>query len=191
MQMTPELLLRAYRMGVFPMADDRGRVGWYLPDPRTILPLDGFHVSRSLAKVIRRGEFELRWNTAFAEVMQGCANREEGTWISQEFIDVFGQLHAEGWAHSMEAWKDGVLVGGVYGVAIGKAFMAESMFHRATNASKIALWGLIGLLNENRFQVLDVQYTTPHLLSLGATEISNAEYQERLARALAGDQGPS
>lgn len=189
--MTPELLLRAYRMGVFPMADDRGRVGWYLPDPRTILPLDGFHVSRSLAKVIRRGEFELRWNTAFAEVMQGCANREEGTWISQEFIDVFGQLHAEGWAHSMEAWKDGVLVGGVYGVAIGKAFMAESMFHRATNASKIALWGLIGLLNENRFQVLDVQYTTPHLLSLGATEISNAEYQERLARALAGDQGPS
>lgn len=191
MQMTPELLLRAYRMGVFPMADDRGRVDWYLPDPRTILPLDGFHISRSLAKVIRRGEFELRWNTAFEEVMRGCADREEGTWISQEFIEIFGQLHAEGWAHSMEAWKNGALVGGVYGVAIGKAFMAESMFHRATNASKIALWGLIGLLNDNSFELLDVQYTTPHLLSLGAIEISNAEYQERLARALAGDQDPN
>jgi len=184
MKLTPELILKAYRIGVFPMADDRGRLGWYLPDPRTILPLDGFHVSRSLAKVIRKQEFQIKFNTDFEGVIDGCADREEGTWISADIRRVFVELHNQGWAHSVEAWQDGQLVGGVYGIAIGRAFMAESMFRRATNASKVALWGLIQLLNERGFQLLDTQYMTAHLASLGAIEIPDSEYQERLARAL-------
>ena len=146
-------------------------IRWYQPDPRTILPLDGFHTSRSLAKTIRQGVFEVRFDTDFEGVMRGCGDREEGTWISEEFIEIYGELHRLGKAHSVETWRDGRLVGGTYGVALGGAFMAESMFHRETDASKVALHGLVTHLNECGFALLDTQYLTSHLQSLGAIEI--------------------
>lgn len=158
---------------------------WLQPDPRAIIPLDGFHISRSLAKTLRQGKFVVRYNTDFPGVMRGCADREEGTWISEEFFDVYGALHKQGKAHSAEAWIDGRLAGGTYGVAIGGAFMAESMFHYETDASKVALAGLVERLRERNFALLDVQYLTPHLASLGAIEISNEEYIRRLRATLA------
>ena len=187
--LTPEGIELAYRHGIFPMADERsGEVLWFRPDPRTVIPLDGFHVSRSLARTLRRGRFEVRVDTAFATVMRGCADRPEGSWISERFVEVYGALHRAGKAHSVEAWRDRRLVGGVYGLALGGAFMAESMFHRETDASKVALAALVGRLSERGFTVLDVQYMTPHLESLGAVEITRREYERRLERALALDR---
>src|SRR5438034_3844038 len=184
--LTPEGIELAYRHGIFPMADERsGEVLWFRPDPRAVIPLDGFHVSRSLARTLRRGRFEVRVDTAFATVMRGCADRPEGSWISERFVEVYGALHRAGKAHSVEAWRDRRLVGGVYGLALGGAFMAESMFHRETDASKVALATLVGRLGERGFTVLDVQYMTPHLESLGAVEITRREYERRLERALA------
>jgi len=187
--LTPEGIELAYRHGIFPMADERsGGVLWFRPDPRAVIPLDGFHVSRSLARTLRRGRFEVRVDTAFETVMRGCADRPEGSWISERFVEVYGALHRAGKAHSVEAWRDRRLVGGVYGLALGGAFMAESMFHRETDASKVALAALVGRLSERGFTVLDVQYMTPHLESLGAVEITRREYERRLERALALDR---
>ena len=187
--LTPEGIELAYRHGIFPMADERsGEVLWFRPDPRAVIPLDGFHVSRSLARTLRRGRFEVRVDTAFTTVMRGCADRPEGSWISERFVEVYGALHRAGKAHSVEAWRDRRLVGGVYGLALGGAFMAESMFHRETDASKVALAALVGRLSERGFTVLDVQYMTPHLESLGAVEITRREYERRLERALALDR---
>jgi leucyl/phenylalanyl-tRNA--protein transferase len=183
--LTPEGVELAYRHGIFPMADERsGEVLWFRPDPRAIIELDGLHVSRSLARTMRRGRFEIRVDSDFEGVMRGCADRPEGSWIDDRFIEVYGALHRAGKAHSVEAWRDGRLVGGTYGVALGAAFMAESMFHRETDASKIALAALVQRLRERAFTLLDVQYVTPHLESLGATEITRREYERRLERAL-------
>jgi len=183
--LTPEGVLLAYRRGIFPMADERsGEVLWFRPDPRAIIPLDGFHISRSLARTIKRATFEIRVDTDFEGVMRACADRPEGTWISARFVEVYSALHRAGKAHSVEAWREGRLVGGVYGLALGGAFMAESMFHRETDASKVALAALVGRLRERRFILLDVQYVTPHLESLGAVEITRGDYERRLAAAL-------
>jgi leucyl/phenylalanyl-tRNA--protein transferase len=161
-----------------------GQMLWFQPDPRTVIPLDGFHVSRSLAKTLRQARFEVRFDTDFVGVMRGCADREDGTWISEEFIEVYGALHRMGKAHSVEVMLDGDLVGGTYGVTLGGAFMAESMFHRATDASKVALAALVERLNARGYILLDVQYLTPHLESLGAIEIPHRLYNDRLRRAL-------
>ena len=183
--LTPEGVLLAYAHGIFPMADERsGEVLWFRPDPRAIIPLDGFHVSRSLARTIKRATFEIRVDTDFEGVMRGCADRPEGTWISERFVEVYAALHRAGKAHSVEAWREGRLVGGTYGLALGGAFMAESMFHRETDASKVALEALVARLREHGFILLDVQYVTPHLESLGAVEITRREYERRLAEAL-------
>jgi leucyl/phenylalanyl-tRNA---protein transferase len=183
--LTPEGVELAYRHGIFPMADERsGEVLWFKPDPRAIIPLNGFHVSRSLARTLRRGLFEIRLDTDFEGVMRACADRPEGTWISGRFIEVYGALHRAGKAHSVEAWREGRLVGGLYGLALGGAFMAESMFHRETGASKVALALLVSRLREQGFILLDVQYVTPHLESLGAVEITRREYERRLEQAL-------
>jgi leucyl/phenylalanyl-tRNA--protein transferase len=190
MRLTPSILLSAYCQGWFPMADEDGTVYWYDPDPRTILPLDGFHISWSLARRLRRGGFDIRYDTAFRQVMAACAapapGREE-TWISDEFIDVYTQLHEAGFAHSVEVWTKGELVGGVYGVSIGGLYAGESMFSRRTNASKIALVHLVERLNGNGFSLFDVQFTTDHLKRLGAIEIPRNQYKERLAHALTLD----
>jgi leucyl/phenylalanyl-tRNA--protein transferase len=183
--LTPEGVELAYRHGIFPMADERsGEVLWFRPDPRAIIQLDGLHVSRSLARTIRRGRFEIRLDSDFEGVMRGCADRAEGSWISDRFVEVYGALYRAGKAHSVEAWREGRLVGGAYGVALGGAFMAESMFHREADASKVALAALVQRLRERDFTLLDVQYVTPHLESLGATEITRREYERRLERAL-------
>ena len=183
--LTPEGVLLAYTHGIFPMADERsGEVLWFRPDPRAIIPLDGFHVSRSLARTLRRGLFEIRLDTDFEGVMRGCADRPEGTWISERFVEVYAALHRAGQAHSVEAWREGRLVGGTYGVTLGGAFMAESMFHRETDASKVALAALVARLRDRGFILLDVQYVTLHLESLGAVEITRREYERRLAEAL-------
>jgi leucyl/phenylalanyl-tRNA--protein transferase len=182
---TPIGIERAYRHGIFPMYDEQtDEIFWFQPDPRTIIPLEAFHVSHSLAKTLRQGRFEVRINTDFEGVMRGCADRTEGTWISEDFIRVYGALHRQGKAHSVEAWRDGRLVGGTYGVALGGAFMAESMFHYETDASKVALAALVARLRERHFALLDVQYLTPHLASLGAVEIPHPVYYALLRRAL-------
>jgi leucyl/phenylalanyl-tRNA---protein transferase len=184
--LTPEGVELAYRHGIFPMADERtAEILWFRPDPRAVIPLDGFHVSRSLARTLRRAVFDVRVDTDFEGVMRGCADRPEGTWISERFVEVYGALHRAGKAHSVEAWREGRLAGGVYGLALGGAFMAESMFHRETDASKVALAALTSRLRERGFILLDVQYVTPHLESLGAIEITRREYERRLERALA------
>jgi leucyl/phenylalanyl-tRNA---protein transferase len=184
--LTPEGVELAYRHGIFPMADEQSdEVLWFRPDPRAIIPLDGLHVSRSLARTIRRAIFEIRIDTDFEGVMRGCADRPEGSWISERFIEVYSTLHQAGKAHSVEAWSEGRLAGGTYGVALGGAFMAESMFHRVTDASKVALAALVARLRERSFTLLDVQYVTPHLESLGAVEITRREYERRLESALA------
>jgi leucyl/phenylalanyl-tRNA--protein transferase len=185
LEFTPEGVELAYRHAIFPMAmEDPEEIGWFRPDPRAIIPLNGFHVSRSLAKTIRRGVFEIRFNTDFEGVMRGCADRPEGTWISEDFVRLYGELRRRGKAHSVETWRDGRLVGGTYGLALGGAFMAESMFHYETDASKVALWGLVERLKERGFVLLDVQYVTPHLKTLGAVEIPGAVYYQALQQAL-------
>jgi len=182
----PGLLLRAYREGLFPMALDDGDIGWFSPDPRGIIPIDTFHVPKRLARVVRSGRFEIRIDTAFVEVIHACAlNREEGTWISDEIIVSYAALFAMGYAHSVEAWRDGRLAGGLYGVHLGGAFFGESMFHRETDASKVALVALVERLRARGFTLLDTQWVTPHLRRFGAIEIPCSEYRKRLERALA------
>jgi leucyl/phenylalanyl-tRNA---protein transferase len=182
----PGTLLAAYRGGLFPMRVGRGGpVAWWSPDPRGILPLDAFHESRSLGRSRRR--FIITVDTAFEEVMRACAEpgRPHG-WIDDDFVDAYTALHRLGWAHSIEAWTPaGALAGGVYGVAIAGLFAAESMFHRATDAGKAALAALVELLREGDATLLDVQWTTPHLSSLGAVDVPRAKYLELMADALA------
>lgn len=182
--LTPWTIRLSYAEGIFPMADERGRVGWYLPTRRAIFPIEtGMRVSRSLAKTIRKGRFEVRFDTAFERVMRNCL-RPEDNWITEEFIQVYTLVHRQGWGHCSECWADGELVGGVYGVAIGSAFFAESMFHRRTDASKVALWALIEKCRELGFSLFDAQIMNPHLESLGAMEIPDRRFQPLLKEAL-------
>jgi len=185
-ELTPQLLLFAYSQGVFPMAQEDG-IYWYDPDPRTILPLGSFHVPRRLGRTVRSGRFEVRVDTAFRAVMAACAEPapdRESTWISPELIDVYTQLHQLGFAHSVESWRDGQMVGGLYGVAIRGLFAGESMFSHDTDASKVALVHLVERLRRGGFVLLDTQFTTSHLARFGAVEIPRQEYKQRLAHAL-------
>jgi len=179
----PEVLLQGYRLGVFPMAMDDGSIEWFSPDRRGILPLDLFHVPHALQRVVAKGTFEIRVDTSFAEVMQACAERDE-TWINEEIIASYTALHAIGHAHSVEAWQDGKLAGGLYGVAIGAAFFGESMFHRVTDASKVALCALVARLRAQKFMLLDTQWLTPHLARFGGIEITRRQYMYQLTRAV-------
>lgn len=187
MKLTTQLLLSAYSQGIFPMADHDGIISWYDPDRRTIIPLDNFHVPRRLARTVRRGGFEIRYDTSFREVMEICAASAPGretTWISPEIIDSYCELHRLGFAHSVETWIGGQLAGGLYGVTIRGLFAGESMFSRVTDSSKIALVYLVELLRKRGFYLLDTQFMTEHLRQFGAIEISRQEYKRRLALAL-------
>ena len=181
--LTSELLLEAYSRGIFPMGVD-GEIEWFSPDPRAIIPLDSFHVPRTLRQKWRQGAFEIRIDTVFDEVMRACADRPEGTWITEEILKSYNRLHTLGFAHSLEAWKDGELAGGLYGVSIGAAFFGESMFHRVTDASKIALVALVERLRDREFTLLDTQFRTEHLDRFGTVEISRDEYLTRLSEAI-------
>lgn len=185
LELTPDLVLRAYGVGVFPMADrvDAPDVYWVDPRRRGILPLDGFHLSRSLKRRLLRGDHQVTIDTAFGAVLDGCADRPE-TWINGTIHDLFSQLHRLGHAHSIEVWRDGVLIGGLYGLRLGSAFFGESMFSRQRDGSKIALAYLVARLRAGGFTLLDTQFTSPHLESLGAESISRAHYHRLLAEAL-------
>jgi leucyl/phenylalanyl-tRNA--protein transferase len=185
----PDMLLTAYATGWFPMAVDGGEVRWFSPDPRGIIPLDTFHVSRRLARVWRQGTFRIEIDSRFEEVIRACATatrggEEGGSWISDEIVESYVVLHEEGVAHSVEAWNGDRLVGGLYGVALGGAFFGESMFHRETDASKVALVALVERLRGRGYVLLDTQWTTPHLEQFGAIEIPRRDYLRRLDRAL-------
>lgn len=184
-QITAELLLRAYAMGVFPMAEGRDdpEIRWIDPRRRGILPLDGFHISRSLSRRIRGSGWRITTDRAFAPVLDGCADRPE-TWISGPIRALYLALHDTGFAHSLEVWEGEALVGGVYGVTLGGAFFGESMFSRRTDASKLALAWLVHRLRAGGFTLFDTQFLTPHLQSLGGIEIPRAEYHRRLTAAL-------
>jgi leucyl/phenylalanyl-tRNA---protein transferase len=179
-------LLLAYRSGIFPWTINP--VTWWSPDPRGILELDGFHVSRSLARVVRQGTFRITVDRAFREVMQGCAAPAPGrrsTWISSEFIAAYTELHRLGHAHSLECWQDGQLAGGIYGVSIGGFFAGESMFHRASNASKVSLCHLVAHLRERQFELFDIQMLTPITEKLGGVTVPRQTYLARLGQATA------
>ena len=183
----PDFLLIAYANGYFPMAVSReGSIEWFSPDPRAIIPLDSFKTSRSLARTIRKGTFHIRVDTAFESVIRWCAKREE-TWISEEIVQAYCELHRRGYAHSVEAWHDEQLAGGLYGVALRGAFFGESMFSRITDASKVALVALVERLKERHYTLLDTQYMTEHLRRFGAIEIPRSDYLQRLAVALSFD----
>lgn len=188
---TPELLLRAYSIGLFPMADsaDAPDLFWVEPDIRGVIPLDDFHIPRSLAKTVRRAPFDIRYDTVFPEVMRGCAAPAPDrptTWINARILSLYTQLHKMGHAHSVEAFdSDGVLVGGLYGVSLGAAFFGESMFSRRTDASKICLVHLVERLRARGFKLLDTQFTTEHLKTFGAIDVPKAQYGRMLERALA------
>ncbi|HEX4085014.1 MAG TPA: leucyl/phenylalanyl-tRNA--protein transferase [Chthoniobacteraceae bacterium] len=180
---SPALLIEGYLHGVFPMGMEAGEIGWFSPDPRAIIPLDdSFHVPHGLKRALARGTFEVQINQRFEEVMQECARRKE-TWITGEIVESYCELHRRGFAHSVEAWCGGQLAGGLYGVAIGGAFFGESMFHRQTDASKVALHGLVQRLRERGFSLLDTQWITPHLKQFGAMEIPRRQYLRRLAES--------
>jgi len=181
----PGTLLAAYRAGIFPWPDAGGTLLWWAPDPRAVLPLDGMHVSRRLQRTRRSGALRVTVDRACAAVMSGCADRAGGTWITPSMHAAYLRLHELGWVHSVEVWRGDELAGGLYGVAIGGFFAAESMFHAARDASKIALAALVEHLRARRFTLLDVQLQTPHLASLGVVEIPRAEYLARLASAVA------
>lgn len=184
-EVTPDLLLRAYAMGLFPMADSREstELHWIDPRLRGVFPLDRFHISRSLGRVILRPDYQVTVNRDFSGVVAGCADRPT-TWINAGITQLYRQLHDRGFCHSLEVWRDGALIGGVYGVALGGAFMGESMFSRAADASKIALAWLVHRLRAGGFVLFDTQFLTPHLASLGAVEIPRAAYHRQLEQAL-------
>jgi leucyl/phenylalanyl-tRNA---protein transferase len=180
----PGTVLDAYRRGLFPMRIE-GTLAWWSPDPRGVIPLDGFHVSRSLRSATAR--FEIRVDTAFEMVMRACADpRRPHGWIDESFVAGYTRLHEQGWAHSVETWRGDALVGGLYGLRIGGLFAGESMFHHVTDASKVACWATVELLRLDGARLFDVQWTTPHLRTLGAVDVTRAEYLRRLADALAG-----
>ncbi|TCO70303.1 leucyl/phenylalanyl-tRNA--protein transferase [Rhodovulum euryhalinum] len=185
-RLTPRMLLNAYASGIFPMAESREdpEIFWVQPRRRGIFPLNGFHISNSLARHIRRNPFTIRIDTDFAGVVAGCAERDE-TWINDTIFALYQELHAMGHAHSLEVWEGEALVGGVYGVTLGAGFFGESMFSRRTDASKIALAYLVDRLRAGGFRLFDTQFITPHLQSLGAIEICRDDYMRRLEAALA------
>ncbi|HMO19353.1 MAG TPA: leucyl/phenylalanyl-tRNA--protein transferase [Candidatus Melainabacteria bacterium] len=180
---TKDLVLSAYSQGIFPMGHDDGTIRWYSPDPRCIFDFDKFHVPRRLMRTYKSGKFEMKVNSAWNEVLKACADRES-TWITDDIFRVYTQMHEAGFAHSVEAYYEGRLAGGLYGVSIGGAFMGESMFHNVTDASKISLIYLVERLQSRGFVLLDSQYMTDHLSTLGAVLISRQEYLRRLDRAL-------
>ena len=183
--LTPERLLAAYRVGIFPWSVDP--ITWWSPDPRGVMELDDFHISKSLAKFIRKGIYQVTVNRAFGEVMHACAApdpKRGGAWITPEFIAAYTQLHELGHAHSVECWRDEKLVGGIYGVSIGGMFAGESMFHRADNASKVGLCYLVEHLRAQNFTLFDIQMVTDATKPFGAKEISRAEYLKRLSQAV-------
>jgi leucyl/phenylalanyl-tRNA---protein transferase len=187
---TPKILLQAYTIGIFPMAEtaEDNALYWVEPDERGIIPLHGLRISQSLRKQVRRQSFEIRIDSAFSEVIKACAAKtknRKSTWINERICELYGQLHKMGHCHSVECWKDGKLVGGLYGVKIGAAFFGESMFSRETDASKVALVHLVARLNAGGFQLLDAQFMNPHLKTLGAIVISKADYKELLPNAIA------
>ncbi|HVI82842.1 MAG TPA: leucyl/phenylalanyl-tRNA--protein transferase [Chthoniobacterales bacterium] len=179
----PELLLQGYRLGVFPMAMEDDSVAWFSPDPRAIIPLESFHVPHALGRVARKKFFEITVDNRFGEVIRACAKRKD-TWINGEIIEGYERLHELGYAHSVEAWKNQKLAGGLYGVAVGGAFFGESMFHHVTDASKIALVALVEHLRAQKFVLLDTQWITPHLQKFGAVEIPRERYLKMLRRAV-------
>jgi len=198
-KLTPEILVRAYAAGVFPMSEARDdpTIFWVDPELRGVIPLDGLHISKSLRKVLRKGAFEVTTDQAFERVIEACAKPRPnqdgqdgdpgGTWINDEIIRAYTEMHDLGLAHSVECWQDGELVGGLYGLNLKGAFMGESMFSLRPNASKVALVHLVARLRLGGFRLLDTQFITEHLVSMGAEEISGFEYLERLERALGID----
>jgi leucyl/phenylalanyl-tRNA---protein transferase len=190
-EITPDILLRAYAVGIFPMADSADDPGlfWLEPEQRGIIPLDGFHIPRRLRRTLRQAGFELRVDTAFDAVMAACAERaadRPSTWINARIRHLYGALHRRGHCHSVECYRDGALVGGLYGVAIGAAFFGESMFHRVNDASKAALVHLVERLRAGGYLLLDSQFLTGHLSQFGAIEISKGDYQQHLRAAITG-----
>ena len=185
-KLTPDWLLDAYTHGIFPWPVSRTLLGWFSVDPRSLFEFDRFHVSRRLERTCKSGRFRITANTDFTGVIRGCAERHEseGTWITPEMIDAYTELHRLGYAHSVEAWSGSELAGGVYGVAIGGLFAAESMFFRHRDASKVALVALMRHLNERNYQLVDIQVKTDHTAQFGAVEISRSEYLQRLQLAL-------
>jgi leucyl/phenylalanyl-tRNA--protein transferase len=186
LDLTPELLLRAYASGIFPMGDQTGEIKWYSPDPRCIFDLDNFHIPKRLQRTYNHGNFEIGINSAWSEVMAHCSRRDtdSGVWITDDIIDAYTNLHKLGFAHSVETYIDGKLAGGLYGVCVRGAFMGESMFHIERDASKIALVFLVNRLKERGFKLLDTQFSTPHLKTFGATLVSRERYLLRLQEAL-------
>jgi leucyl/phenylalanyl-tRNA--protein transferase len=182
-ELTPWLIRYAYERACFPMTMDDGEVEWFQPRVRCLFPIEGIHVSRSLERTIRKGIFEVRFDTDFEGVMRGCF-RPDDNWLSEEFVRVYTEIHFQGWAHSCECWREGRLVGGVYGVALGSCFSAESMFHRETDASKVALWAMVNRCRELGFTIFDAQIMNPHLASLGAFEVPHRKYERMLREAL-------
>lgn len=188
----PDLLLRAYASGVFPMAEnaDDPEIFWVRPESRGIIPLNAFHAPRSLMKTVRRGHFDVRFDTDFAAVIEGCAEARTGrmsTWINRPIREAYAELFARGHCHTVEAWREGRLVGGLYGVTLGRAFFGESMFSRETDASKVCLVHLVQRLRERGFVLLDTQFTTEHLKRFGAIDVPRAKYESMLEEALAGE----
>ena len=191
MELTPDILLSAYCQGIFPMGfEDRmhppGTIFWYDPNPRAIIPLDTFHTPRSLQRTLKKGVYEIRRDTAFPQVIKACAevHRQDGVWITPTIVRGYTWLHRQGFAHSVETWREGQLVGGLYGVAIRGLFAGESMFSLEPSASKVALAHLVAHLRGRGFALLDTQFMTEHLRRFGAVEITRSEYKERLAAAL-------
>ena len=190
LRLTPDILLAAYAAGIFPMAEsaDDPKLFWVDPQRRGILPLDAFHVPRRLRRVVRQGSFEIRCDSAFEDIIRACAEATEkrpNTWINDEIVRLYSALFARGAAHSVEAWQDATLVGGLYGVSLGAAFFGESMFSRVTDASKVALVHLAARLRLGGYRLLDTQFLTPHLARFGGVEIPRARYRRLLAEALA------
>lgn len=183
-ELRPEVLISAYAQGYFPMPDcEDGSINWYRPDPRAVLPLGSFHRSRSLRRLVNQGQYRVTYSQSFGDVMRLCADRQE-TWISEEFIQAYTELHVLSLAHSVEIWLNDELAGGVYGVALRAAFFAESMFHRHSNASKLALYHLHERLLLCGYSLFECQFLTPHLQSLGAIGIPDSTYQKILKEAL-------
>ena len=192
LRIPPDLLLRAYATGVFPMAEaaDDPEVFWVRPETRGVLPLEDFHIPKSLAKIIRRGRFEIRRNSNFTGVIAGCAEARPGrqsTWINGPIREAYGELFADGHCHTVEAWRDGTLVGGLYGVSLGAAFFGESMFSRERDASKVCLAHLVEHLRAQGFLLLDTQFTTEHLKRFGARDLPRGAYERLLQDALKGE----
>jgi leucyl/phenylalanyl-tRNA--protein transferase len=180
-------LIEAYRSGIFPWFEEGGPILWWSPDPRAIIEISGLHISRRLSRTIASGKFRCTLDQAFDQVIRGCADRDEGTWITQDMIEAYERLHHLGLAHSVETWSGTELAGGIYGVSLRGFFAGESMFKRRPDASKVALTFLMDHLGRQGFELFDIQMTTPHTLSMGAVEISRSEYLRRLKKALRCD----